>query len=161
MNKTIVAIIIVLVVAAGGAYVATRNQGGGTTMRSGTSTASSCTAPSGNTILFCDGKFVNTLTVPAGTAVTFKNGSNDTIQVDSNPHPIHTDEPELNVGTLQAGQSQTVTLTKVGTWGFHDHLQPSITGHLTVTAASGSTAPSSSGSQSAPASQQPSSSSPY
>jgi plastocyanin len=66
------------------------------------------------------------LTVPLGTQVTFVN--NDVIAHDmtSDPHPEHTDCPELNqVGFLQPGQSrQTGNLVTPRTCGFHDHDLP-------------------------------------
>jgi hypothetical protein len=47
----------------------------------------------------------------------------------SNPHPEHTDCPEINqVGFLQPGQSrQTGNLNTARTCGFHDHNQDSNT----------------------------------
>jgi hypothetical protein len=48
----------------------------------------------------------------------------------SDPHPDHTDCPELNqVGFLNPGQSrETGNLTLPKTCGFHDHDLPNITG---------------------------------
>ena len=67
-----------------------------------------------------------TLTASAGSQVTFIN--NDTIphEMFSDPHPEHTDCPELNqVGFLSSGQArQTGNLNTVRTCGFHDHSQP-------------------------------------
>jgi plastocyanin len=65
------------------------------------------------------------ITVKSGGSLTFKNSSNATIQVDSNPHPEHTDNPELNVGVISPGGSKSVTLTRTGTWTIHNHLDPS------------------------------------
>jgi hypothetical protein len=47
--------------------------------------------------------------------------------MESNPHPEHTDCPEINqVGFLSAGQTRlTGNLNTVRTCGFHDHDQPS------------------------------------
>ena len=47
--------------------------------------------------------------------------------MDSNPHPEHTDCPEINqVGFLTAGQSkQTGNLNTARTCGYHDHNQDS------------------------------------
>jgi hypothetical protein len=43
----------------------------------------------------------------------------------SNPHPVHTDCPALNVGVLTPGQSRTSNaLTSARTCGFHDHDLP-------------------------------------
>ena len=48
----------------------------------------------------------------------------------SDPHPEHTDCPEINqVGFLQAGQTRTTgNLNTVRRCGFHDHNEPSNTG---------------------------------
>ena len=64
-----------------------------------------------------------TLTVPAGSRVTFVNNDSRAHEMNSDPHPSHTDCPELNqVGFLSAGQSrQTGNLNTVRTCGFHDH----------------------------------------
>jgi hypothetical protein len=61
--------------------------------------------------------------------VTFIN--NDTIphNMASDPHPEHTDCPEINqVGVLSPGQSrQTGNMTtNRATCGFHDHDQPTV-----------------------------------
>jgi hypothetical protein len=66
------------------------------------------------------------VTVPAGTQITFIN--NDTIDhlMFSDPHPEHTDCPDINqVGFLSPGQSrQTGNMNIVQTCGFHDHNLP-------------------------------------
>jgi len=70
-----------------------------------------------------------TLTVPAGTRVTFVNNDSRAHDMESNPHPEHTDCPEINqVGFLQAGQSkQTGNLNTRRTCGYHDHNRDSDT----------------------------------
>lgn len=73
-----------------------------------------------------------TLTVKSGTKVTIKNTSSTDLQMDSNPHPVHTDDTDLNVGLVSAGQSKTFTVTKTGSFGYHDHLDPSIQGQITI-----------------------------
>jgi plastocyanin len=66
------------------------------------------------------------VTVPAGSQVTFVN--NDAIEhlMFSDPHPEHTDCPDINqVGYLFPGQSrQTGNMNIVQTCGFHDHYLP-------------------------------------
>jgi len=64
-----------------------------------------------------------TLTVPAGSRVTFMNNDTRVHDMASNPHPEHTDCPPINqVGFLQPGQTGTTgNLTTVRTCGFHDH----------------------------------------
>jgi len=67
-----------------------------------------------------------TLTVGVGSQVTFINNDKDSHQMFSDPHPEHTDCPEINsVGFLSPGQTkQTGNLNTVRTCGFHDHEQP-------------------------------------
>lgn len=75
-------------------------------------------------------------TVASGGKVTWVNNSSRELQVASALHPVHTDNPEVSGGKytldLSAGQSQTVTVTKKGTWGYHNHLIPSNSGTLSV-----------------------------
>ena len=77
-----------------------------------------------------------TSTVKSGGKVTWVNNSKATVQIASDPHPTHTANPELTSGQsvteLAPGASATVTVTKTGTWGFHDHLNPSVRGKVTV-----------------------------
>lgn len=63
------------------------------------------------------------LTVSPGTQVTFVNNDQIVHDMTSNPHPEHTDCPELNqVGFLVPGQSrQTGNLNSIRTCGYHDH----------------------------------------
>lgn len=63
------------------------------------------------------------ITVSPGTRVTFVNNDTRAHDMSSDPHPAHTDCPELNqVGFLTAGQSrQTGNLNTVRTCGYHDH----------------------------------------
>jgi plastocyanin len=72
------------------------------------------------------------LTVKVGDTVKVTNQSSESLVFDSDPHPVHTDEPELNVGAIDAGQSQTFKVTKAGTWGYHNHLNPVQKGTLVV-----------------------------
>ena len=71
-------------------------------------------------------------TVKSGQTVTFKNSSSIPVQVDSDPHPIHTDDTDLNIGSIDPGQSKTITVTKTGSFGFHNHLNPTQKGHITI-----------------------------
>lgn len=60
-------------------------------------------------------------TVTAGTRVTFQNTDNAQHQIVSNPHPTHTGLPGFEVN-LSPGESQSYTFSRIGDWGFHDHL---------------------------------------
>lgn len=69
------------------------------------------------------------LTVAQGTRVTFVNDDTVAHDMSSDPHPDHTDCPELNqVGFLTPRQSRASgNLNTIRTCGFHDHNQPSNT----------------------------------
>lgn len=73
------------------------------------------------------------LTVKKGATVTVKNDSTTNVQFSSDDHPTHTKETEMNLKVLSPGESASFTITRVGTWGFHDHIDDSKTGTLTVT----------------------------
>ena len=67
-----------------------------------------------------------TVTVARGSQVTFVNSDSRAHDMNSDPHPEHTDCPELaQVGFLNPGQShQSGNLTIARTCGYHDHRQP-------------------------------------
>lgn len=74
-----------------------------------------------------------TITLTAGGTITFVNNSSRSMQISSNNHPSHTKNPELGTGPITAaGGSYSVTLAKVGTWGYHDHLNASALGTVVV-----------------------------
>jgi plastocyanin len=67
-----------------------------------------------------------TMTVALGSQVTFINQDSDVHEMDSDPHPEHTDCPEINqVGFLNPGQSRlSGNLNVARRCGFHDHRRP-------------------------------------
>lgn len=68
------------------------------------------------------------ITVSIGSRVTFVNNDSQPHDMNSNPHPEHTDCPALNVGFIPAGQQGiTQNLNVARTCGYHDHNQPSNT----------------------------------
>lgn len=66
------------------------------------------------------------LIVPPGTRVLFVNNDSRRHDMSSDPHPDHTDCPEINqVGALNPGASrETGNLNTLRTCGFHDHDNP-------------------------------------
>lgn len=67
-----------------------------------------------------------TVNVAAGDKITFVNNSEDAVQPSSDPHPVHTGNTQLNSKSLAKGQSFTTgALTKTGTFGMHNHFNPS------------------------------------
>ena len=101
--------------------------------------SSTPTSPSGTTItipssdvsitITSSGVSPKALTVSAGSRVTFVNNDSRSHDMASNPHPVHTDCPEINsAGFLQQGQSRaTANLNTARTCGYHDHLRDSDT----------------------------------
>ena len=70
------------------------------------------------------------VTITAGGRVTMVNNHNQAHDMSSDPHPEHSQCPELNQwGFLQPGQQRTSgNLNTVRTCGFHDHNLPDNTG---------------------------------
>lgn len=64
-----------------------------------------------------------TIVVPRGSQATFVNNDSHSHVTESDPHPEHTDCPEINsAGPLSPGQSrQTGNLNTVRSCGYHDH----------------------------------------
>jgi len=82
--------------------------------------------PSGATITIGANGAVSpkNVTVTTGQSVTFVNNDSKAHQIDSDPHPAHTDCPQINVvDRLEVGQSKlTNAFTTAKSCGFHDHL---------------------------------------
>lgn len=96
--------------------------GGGSTSPSGS--GSTPTPAPGLTITITSaGVSPKTLTVALGSQVTFVNNDTQVHDMLSDPHPEHTDCPELNsVGFMSPGQSkQSGNLNTPRTCGYHDH----------------------------------------
>jgi hypothetical protein len=72
----------------------------------------------------------STVTIVRGGRVTMINNHNTSHDMSSDPHPEHTQCPELNQwGFLSAGQQRTSgNLNTARTCGFHDHNLPQNTG---------------------------------
>lgn len=131
---TLVAVVLIGAVAI---TLANQNKNTQPTNSSLTTTAnnsSTTPAPAQAAVVTYDGSSFSPaqITLKAGQTLTFKNTASMAVVVDSNPHPVHTDDPELNVGSIAAGQSQTVTLNKTGSFGLHNHINPAQQGQVTI-----------------------------
>lgn len=73
-----------------------------------------------------------TLSIKPGDQVVWINKSGVEGAVYSNPHPTHTDYPPLNLGTFANGGTLSLTFPTAGTYGYHNHLNPSQTGTIIV-----------------------------
>ena len=131
----ILAAVAVTLAACGGSSTAPSGGGsgsGGSGGGGGSSTGTTITITSA-------GVSPKNLTVTQGTQVTFTNNDSVNHDMASDPHPIHTDCPEINqVGFISPGQSkQTGNLNTVRTCGYHDHNLPSnssLQGTITIVA---------------------------
>jgi plastocyanin len=88
----------------------------------------------GNVVKLTDNGFEpQTLTINSGETVKFENDSSDDAWIASNVHPTHLlyrgfDEKKPMVH----GGSYSFTFTKVGRWGYHNHLEPTTQGTIVV-----------------------------
>lgn len=138
--KLIVALVVVIVVAATVILLTHKKTNTPSTKSSGNSSQSSTgstndTTNANATITYDGSSFEpGSITIKAGQKVKIVNQSSSTaLSFNSDPHPTHTDEPELNAGNIDPGVSETITVTKVGNWGYHNHYDPSQTGRIIVT----------------------------
>lgn len=76
-----------------------------------------------------------TVTIKKGEMVKFINKSGNPMDVASSPHPLHTDYPEFDQGksAFSGKDEYDFTFEKVGTWGYHNHLNPRDKGTVVVT----------------------------
>lgn len=102
--------------------------GGGGSPTSPSSPVSSSPGPSGATITIGANGAISPsqVTVAVGQSVTFVNNDTRTHVMSSDPHPTHTDCPQMNaVSTLTSGQTKaTNAFPTARTCGFHDHNNP-------------------------------------
>lgn len=73
------------------------------------------------------------LEIKKGDTVTFVNNGTKANWPASAPHPTHTDYPEFDPKKgIAVGESWSFTFDRAGTWRFHDHLNPTRFGSITV-----------------------------
>lgn len=104
--------------------------GSSSTPTTPTTTTPPTTTPPASTATItigADGRVTpSSVTIARGGRVEFVNSHNRNHEMNSDPHPEHSDCPDINqVGFLQPGQrKQTGNLNTARTCGFHDHNQP-------------------------------------
>ena len=73
------------------------------------------------------------LRIAKGESVEFVNQSSSGLWVASDSHPDHTDLPGFDSeNSLAQGANYIYTFTRVGSWGFHNHLSPGFRGTIVV-----------------------------
>lgn len=70
--------------------------------------------------------------VMVGTKVTWKNMSGEAVSIASAVHPTHLLYPPLNLGTVADGTSVSLIFPKAGSYKYHNHLNSSMIGTVTV-----------------------------
>lgn len=74
-----------------------------------------------------------TLNIKKGDTVAFTNNGTALHWPASAPHPTHTNYPGFDAGrALEPGESWTFQFDKIGTWTYHDHLNPATKGTIVV-----------------------------
>ncbi len=143
--KNILIIATVLIVLGAGVFFFLRGtqKANGCTTDTATKPSSSQTATSSAetiqdiTVNYENGKFSpDCVLIKAGSSVIWSNKSQDNIQIAADPHPIHTGNKEVSDGQftldIAPGETQTVTINKIGNSGYHNHLNPSTKGTIIV-----------------------------
>ena len=73
------------------------------------------------------------ITIMAGESVTFVNSDSIIHTANSDPHPQHTSFQFINeISRLAAGEKKSLTFSTIGTYKYHDHLNPQFTGTVVV-----------------------------
>ena len=79
------------------------------------------------------GFFPTTVTIPAGTTVSFVNDGQALHWPASDIHPTHEILPEFDSKRgVATGDAYSFSFTEAGSWNFHDHLNPQFTGTVVV-----------------------------
>lgn len=72
------------------------------------------------------------VTIRAGGIVKWVNNDTSVNNVSSVVHPTHQVYPPLNLGNIQPGGSVSLKFPPAGTYKYHNHLKPTLTGSVTV-----------------------------
>ncbi|MCL5433006.1 MAG: cupredoxin domain-containing protein [Patescibacteria group bacterium] len=137
MNKIILFAIVILIVIGGGILLLTNKSTKQQDLSSTENTINE-SLPTGipknqSTITVTQSGYEpNVITVKTGTVVTWLNKSGQLVTVNSDPHPTHQNYSPLNLGEFDDGSSVQLTFDKAGTYGYHNHLNPSQTGTIVV-----------------------------
>jgi plastocyanin len=137
-GKIIIAVLLVAVLAVAAIWVNNsqkdkKSASSDTSQSQKDSTSDNSSEGIASTITYDGSNFdISSATIKSGDRVKIVNDSQTALEFDSDPHPVHTDNKELNVDNVKPGESKTFTITKTGTWGFHNHLNASQRGSITV-----------------------------
>jgi len=153
MNKTITIIIVIVIIALGG-YFLLKSEDAQTPNTAPVAETPSTPSGTGETpiaakvVTYTDeGYSPSPLTIKVGETVDFQNKSEQNMWTASGMHPTHSaysgttlsehcpDQTNTAFDSCRAippGSSWLFTFTKVGAWGYHDHLHPTLFGRIVV-----------------------------
>lgn len=98
-----------------------------------TSASPSATEAVKNIVTITSAGFIpQSITVKAGDTVSWVNQDSKSHAVNSAVHPTHLVYPPLNLGNLKPGEEKSLSFPEAGTYKYHDHLNPSLTGSVVV-----------------------------
>jgi len=143
MNKIIIGVIIIVIIALGG-YLLFKNYNAPTPNSDTSSqpTAQETPIAETNIVVYTDTGFSpNPINIKAGDTVTFKNASSQSMWTASAIHPTHNQYPTTGgcLGStfdacqgIRPGLSWSFKFDLVGTWKYHNHLNPTHFGAIIV-----------------------------
>lgn len=153
MNKKIIIVIVLILVIVGGALLLSKNNVfliSNSSLQSVIPTSTSAPTPTSvygigtkdqqqqtpnpaDTITLTNNGFSpETLTILKGATVTWINNSGSEATVNSDPHPLHTAYPPLNLGQFNDGDTLQLSFNKPGRYGYHNHFDATQTGTIIV-----------------------------
>lgn len=134
MNSKLLLIIIVLIVVFGAfTFLGNKKTNPTTTIQPTTKpTVTEANNPITTVALTDTGFTPKDITVKVGTRVVWENKSGKAATVNSADHPTHLLYPFLNLGEFADGSSVQVVIDKPGKYSYHNHLNASETGTVTV-----------------------------
>ena len=132
MNK-IIGVVILLLIVGGAALVLTNQKSDEKSNNSSSRQSSEAQQQASNpiatgseqTVVFNDVGFSpEMLTSKVGDKLLIENKTTRQVEIQSSPHPDHSGNPELNIGTIEPGETAAVTLSVAGTYSFHEEQAP-------------------------------------
>lgn len=133
-SKTLVlatiALIAIVVIVVGSVYVTRKTN---PNQPQNQQSALPSTQPETLTITINENGYVpNEVTVKKGTRVIWANQGNSVATVNSADHPDHTLHSFINLGEVAPGRTVQTVFDQVGSFGYHNHLNPEQFGTVTV-----------------------------
>lgn len=79
-----------------------------------------------------NGFIPDVIMIKPGTKITWVNKSGKDANINSDPHPAHTNYPSLNLGNFWNNGSVSLIFTQHGRFGYHNDVAPSQHGYIIV-----------------------------